>query len=210
MFVGHRMSTDVPKSQPGDPTWEIATLFPTQGNWSVGEYLSLNTNRLVELNDGRLEVLPMPTELHQLIAFYLCSVLRNLGDGNPPGLAVMAPFRVRVSAAKYREPDVVFMLYSHRQRRGEQFWDGADLVIEVVSEDDPLRDLETKRVEYAEAGIAEYWIVDPRDRTISVLTLEAGADQYREAGRYVDGQRVSSVLLEDFQVEVKSVFDQHV
>lgn len=59
------------KSGLGDPTWEVALLFPSQGEWSVADYLALNTNHLVELSDGRLEVLAMPTEQHQLIAAFL-------------------------------------------------------------------------------------------------------------------------------------------
>jgi Uma2 family endonuclease len=150
----------------------------------------------------------MPTELHQLIVFYLCAALRNLGAGKPPGLALMSPFRVRVSPTKYREPDVLFMLNENRDRRSDRFWDGADLVVEVVSEDDPLRDLETKRIEYALAGIREYWIVDPRDRTIRVLFLELDAIQYRESGCYSDGQTAVSVLLTELQVNVSTVFNQ--
>ena len=48
-------------------------------------------------------------------------------------------------------------------------------MVEVVSPDDPGRDLVEKRADYAEAGIAEYWIADPRDQTIRVLTLQDGA-----------------------------------
>lgn len=39
-----------------EPTWDIAHLFPRQGPWSGGEYLSLETNHLVELSDGYTEV----------------------------------------------------------------------------------------------------------------------------------------------------------
>ena len=113
----------------------------------------------------------MPTELHQLIAFFLCSQLRNSQHGLPDGaaaegsrgVALMAPFRIRLPTGKFREPDVLFMLPEHRHRRYSKYWDGADLVIEVVGEDDPNRDLITKRSEYALAQIPEYWIVDPRD-----------------------------------------------
>src|SRR5712692_7578885 len=42
-----------------EPTWEIAHLFPDQGTWTEGEYLALDTNHLIELSNGRLEVLPM-------------------------------------------------------------------------------------------------------------------------------------------------------
>ncbi len=202
------MSTEMPRSRPGDPTWEIAALFPHQGEWTASDYLALCTNRLIEFNDGKLEFLPMPTELHQLIVYYLCSALRNLGAGTSPGLALMSPFRVRVSPTKYREPDVIFMLNEHRDRRNDRFWDGADLVVEVVSEDDPQRDLETKRNEYALAGISEYWIVDPRDRTIRVLTLDMDTTEYCESGRYGDGQIAASLLLDEFQVSVSTLFDQ--
>ena len=56
----------------------------------------------------------------------------------------------------------------------EKFWEGADLVMEVVSDDDRRRDVVTKRLEYAKAGIAEYWIVDPQQATITVLKLADG------------------------------------
>jgi hypothetical protein len=55
----------------GDPTWEVAYLFPSQGSWSVADYLALNTNHLVELSEGRLEVLAMPTEQHRLLVAVL-------------------------------------------------------------------------------------------------------------------------------------------
>lgn len=38
-----------------DPTWEIADLFPAQGHWSEGDYLALETTRLVEFSHGYLD-----------------------------------------------------------------------------------------------------------------------------------------------------------
>ena len=60
-------------------------------------------------------------------------------------------------------------------RNQDRFWLGADVVVEVVSPDDPGRDLVVKRADYAEAAIPEYWIVDPRVETVTVLTLAGGA-----------------------------------
>ena len=51
------------------PAWGIALLFPDQGTWSEDEYLDLPGNHLIEFNEGHLEVLPMPTPYHQMIAF---------------------------------------------------------------------------------------------------------------------------------------------
>src|SRR6266536_299472 len=53
------------------PTWEIAYLFPPQGMWAEGDYLMLSGNRLVELIDGKVEVLAMPTDFHQAIVAFI-------------------------------------------------------------------------------------------------------------------------------------------
>lgn len=180
------------------PTWSTALLFPNEGEWSEGDYLALPTNRLVELSEGVLEVLPMPTKIHQAIVFFLASALKQfLGSG---GEVVIAPYPVRLWPGKFREPDVVCVLGEHAQRCGDKYADGADLVVEVVSESDPGRDRETKRDEYARAHIPEYWIVDPLAATVTVLTLEG--EQYRERGVFRPGERASSLLLDGFTVDV--------
>jgi Uma2 family endonuclease len=188
-----------------EPTWEVAHLFPDQGTWSQEEYLALNPNRLVEFSHGYLEVLTMPTTSHQLIVFCLAKMLSAFVDARKLGVVVPAPLRVQLWPGKFREPDVVFMRHEHSSRIGEQFWEGADLVLEVVSDDDRRRDLDTKRREYAQAGIPEYWIVDPVNSQITVLRLEG--DHYSLHGDFPKGTQATSVLLENFAVDVTTVFD---
>ncbi len=60
-----------------EPTWDVALLFPAQRAWTEAEYLELTTNRLVEFSHGKIEVLPMPTLVHQLIVGYLHGLLRS-------------------------------------------------------------------------------------------------------------------------------------
>jgi Uma2 family endonuclease len=201
-------SVDQRTSTRGGPTWEIAELFPNQGAWSVHDYLALNTNRLIEFSDGQLEMLPMPTEDHQLIVAFLYEMLKRFVSPQKLGKALFAPLRVQLREGKFREPDIVFMLAENDDRRGKKFWRGADLVMEVVSEDNPERDLVQKRDEYAQAGISEYWTVDPRTRTIIVHTLDSSAGSYRQAGQYSAGTMAQSVLLNGFTVDVTEVFRQ--
>src|SRR5215207_3513065 len=180
-----------------EPTWELLPLFPEQGEWSEEDYLSLeeklDTHRLIELVDGRIEVLPVPTEEHQSIVFFLTQALYAFVKPRRLGKVLFSGFRVRMRARNFREPDVVFLGSRSEAKRGNRFWRGADLVMEVVSEDDPDRDYVDKRSEYAKAGIREYWIVDPRTRSITLLTLKGRA--YLERGVFKDGQAATSAQL---------------
>lgn len=192
----------------GSPTWEIAELFPTQGNWSEEEYLALQGNHLIEFSDGFLEFLPMPTTSHQLIVAYLYGLLLAFIRAGDLGIVLFAPLRVRVRRGEFREPDIVFMAMEHEDRIGEKFWNGADLVVEVVSgaKEDRKRDLVEKRRDYARAGIAEYWIVDPEEQRVTVLRL--AGKRYVVHGEFAKGTAATSHLLRGFQVDVTEALSQ--
>ncbi len=191
----------------GEPTWDIAQLFPAQGTWTEQEYLNLDTNQLVEFSGGFVEVLPMPKTTHQLIALFLYRLLHAFVSARTLGTVAAAPLSVQLWQGKYREPDVLFMLKEHRSRITEDFWIGADLVMEVVSgsNNDRHRDLVEKREEYARAGISEYWIVDPELGQITVLIL-AGSD-YAVHGVFGLGEQATSRLLPGFAVDVAEVLN---
>jgi Uma2 family endonuclease len=97
------------------------------------------------------------------------------------------------------------LLASGDSRGHSRYWDGADLALEVVSEDKPERDLVDKRGDYAEAKVPEYWIVNPKTETITVLRL--GDNGYVEAGVHGRGDAAKSVLCPEFSVTVAEVFD---
>ncbi|MBI3945454.1 MAG: Uma2 family endonuclease [Armatimonadetes bacterium] len=187
-----------------EPAWDIARIFPGQGFWSEQEYLDLPTNHLVEFSDGQIEVLPMPSPAHQRIVRYLFRLFSAFVDTRALGEVLFAPLPVRLRAGQFREPDLVFLAAAHRDKDRAKYWAGADLVVEVVSNDNRAHDLETKREEYARAGIPEYWIVDPLNGEITVLTL--AGDTYREHGRFGAGSEATSVLLPGLAVPVAGVF----
>lgn len=190
------------------PAWEVALLFPFQGGWDEFDYLSLTsrTRQLVELVDGDLKVLPVPKTSHQFIVRFLFELLRSFVANGNLGEVVFAPLCVRIRPKLIREPDIVFMGSNHLDRIGEDYWSGADLVMEVVSPDleSHDRDYVKKRRDYAEAGIQEYWIVDPQLERITVLALDG--KQYRVHGEFVAGERASSVLLSGFSADVAATF----
>ena len=184
----------------------VLELLPPQGDWSEEDYLWLtdDTNRLIEFVDGYIEVLPMPTDEHQAISGFLCRAfslhLQALG-----GIVLYAPLRIRIRARKFREPDLLVLRDAHDSRRQNRYWLGADLVVEIVSPDKPERDLVEKRMDYALVGIPEYWIVDPRQQTITVLALYES--QYQEHGVFSRGAQATSAVLAGFSVAVDDVLD---
>lgn len=200
------MATDQLQELERSPTWDVAYLFPDQGAWTEADYLALTTNRLVELGDGNLEVLPMPTMEHQLIVLALYRALLASVEPQQLGVVLVAPFRIKLWEGKFREPDIMFLKTENSTRIRQSHWDGADLVMEVISLDDPRHDVDIKRSEYARAGIPEYWIADPSTHAITVYHLPAGALAYDLAGQFGPGSRAASVLLPAFAVDVNSIF----
>ncbi len=198
------ITTDLPAST----EWKdvLESILPPQGCWSEEQYLVLtdHKNRLIEYTDGFLEVLPWPTDDHQsTLQFLLLAFVRFL---TPRGGKVhFAPLRLRIRPGKFREPDLLLLRSATDQRRQNRFWLGADLALEVVSEDKPERDLVDKRHDYAEGRVPEYWIVNPLTETITVLQLQG--DAYVEAGTFRRGQSAVSVVLPEFSVVVDQVFD---
>jgi Uma2 family endonuclease len=193
-----------PPAKRGEPAWDVALLFPAQGSWTEDDYLGLDANRLVEFSDGFLEVLPMPTIQHQLIVAYLHGLIAAFVKSQGVGRVLFAPLPVRLWTGKFREPDIIY-LRPDRLRATQHYPHGADLVVEVVSEGEKSRQRDpiTKPAEYLKAGISEYWIVDPEERKIRVLTLEQ--DRYRLHGEFGPDEVATSELLSGFQVPVADV-----
>lgn len=193
-----------------EPVWDIARLFPPQGQWAVEDYLGLegqSGNSLVEFSHGHIEVLPVPSLQHQAMAAYLFHLLYSFVTGRQLGVVRFAPTKVRLWEGKIREPDLFFVAKANVEKRTAQWFTHIDLAMEIVSPDDPGRDLETKRQEYAAAGIPEYWVVDPRYEEVLVLLLVDG--QYAAHGVFRLGEIATSVLLPGFGVAVAEIFAQH-
>lgn len=182
-------------------------MFPLQGGWSVEQYLRLDTGLLIEYTDGFIRVLPMPGLLHQWIVRFLFRKLDEFVTENELGEVLLAPLAVELAETQYREPDLVF-LRSDRIKSWTGQPKGADLVMEIVSEGKENRDRDyvEKHQDYAEAGIPEYWIVDPQERKITVLKLEG--NEYREHCVAMTGDIAQSATLARFSVKADEVFSK--
>src|SRR5215212_2902545 len=92
--------------QPTDTEQEwsqvLVDLLPAQGEWSEEAYLWLtnHTNRLIELSNGRIEVLPMPTERHQAMLKHLFLAFFTFVERRG-GIVFFAALRLRLKTGKF-------------------------------------------------------------------------------------------------------------
>lgn len=120
----------------------------------------------VEWVNGEVIVHMTAKPLHQRILNFLNILLTQFVHFFELGEVFTAPMQMKATPqGPGREPDLLFVARDHLDRVLETHLDGpADLVIEIVSDESVSRDLDEKFFEYQDAGIPEYWIIDPRPR----------------------------------------------
>ena len=191
------------------PAWDVALGYPMQGDWTEDDYLALEANfgnRMIELANGCLEVLPMPGLRHQRIARWMANQVDAFILPRKLGEVATAPLPVRLFKGQIREPDILFFEKWRIVDAETKPLDGADLVMEIPSPGakNRERDFKTKRREYAKAKISEYWIIDTKKKAITVLTLSGKS--YKLHGVFKNGDTATSKLLKGFTVVVSEAF----
>ena len=193
------------------PTNDITELFPLQGEWMEEDYFDLpESTRIIELSEGRLVLPEMPKYSHQYAVGELFARLREFVQQQNLGVVALAPLSVRLWPDKIRQPDIVFMHRDHADRIGEDYWGVPDLVVEVISPRTPQSsgtehtDRQEKFWEYAQAEVAEYWLVHPLDRTIEVFVLRDR--EFHLLGQWNAEDTARSEVLAGLEIAVQEVF----
>ncbi len=186
------------------PTW--IDLFPVPGHWTEADYYPLSDmGRIVELSNGNVEVLPMPTIYHQLILGRLFAALSAFALQYKLGWVFFAPLPVRLWPGKVREPDLAFISTPHAERMGT-YLGVPDLVVEIISAGTEKTDREVKREEYAQAGIPEYWIIDPKAKTLDLLRLDREAETYTTTAQLSLNDALTSPTFPGFTLSLAELF----
>lgn len=144
-------------------------------SYTEDDYYSLPENIRAELIDGNLIYnQAAPSTAHQIILSELHTAINNYVKSKGGSCRVFpAPFAVQLRKTKRTivEPDI--SVICDRSKLTDKGCVGApDWVIEIVSPGNPSRDYVLKLNLYADAGVREYWIVDPRKKRILVYYLE--------------------------------------
>src|SRR5581483_12513463 len=125
-----------------------------------------------EIIDGVLYMAPSPSTAHQgstgLFHWYLMAHVQFAGLGR----VFVAPFDVELAPGITVQPDVIVVLTEHLSIITESHIVGApDIVVEIASPGTVGYDRRTKQDAYAHAGVREYWLADPRAKTVEILCL---------------------------------------
>jgi Uma2 family endonuclease len=141
------------------------------------------------------EVVPMTpvSPRHQQVALFLSALFQHFCEQRDSGTVLSAPVQMKVGDTA-REPDVMVLTPEHADRIKPSFVEGpADLVVEIISPESRGRDRGDKYYEYEQAGVREYWLVDPARRQAEFYQL-TGRGVYELAHSDERGRFESRVL----------------
>jgi len=149
-------------------------------NFTYADYKAweLKPGERFELINGVAYAMSAPNLSHQLIVAILTNEFFTFLKGKTCQV-IPSPFDVRLfyeeddSDDTVVQPDVIVVC--DPQKLGEEGCRGApDLVVEILSPSNMAIEMERKLLLYKKAGVKEYWIVDPKDKHISIYTLKDG------------------------------------
>jgi Uma2 family endonuclease len=158
-----------------------------------------------EIIDGEPVASPAPSIIHAEIVARLFLLIRSFVLDRQIGKHVFtAPVDVRLAEVRIVEPDIV---YVSPERSGilanPALIDGApDLIVEVLSPSNRTYDEQVKYRLYAEAGVREYWLVDPERETLAIFAL-------RDDGYVLvphDPSHARSAVLPGLEIDVSPLF----
>lgn len=141
---------------------------------TLEQYEALPEDIRAEVFDGQIYYLASPSQEHQTISTELTTILNSYIKNKKGSCRVFhAPFDVKLSDSPLTivQPDL--MIICDKDKLDGKRCNGApDFIIEIVSPSNQADDYVHKLYYYKNAGVREYWIVDPRRKTVTVNYFE--------------------------------------
>ena len=148
--------------------------LPKDQTYTIEDIYALPDGQRAELIDGQLYMMTPPNRRHQELVVELSSaILQHIRRKNGSCKVYPAPFAVFLNAddKTYVEPDI--SVICDQNKLDDRGCKGApDWIIEIVSPSSRRMDYSTKNTLYSEAGVREYWIVDPEKERVTVYHYE--------------------------------------
>jgi Uma2 family endonuclease len=145
-----------------------------EGKISYEQFLEwLDEDTWAEWIDGEVVLMSPVSDEHQTVAMYLKILLGFYVNSRSLGIVLDEPFQMKGAAhLPGRSPDILFVSASRQHLIQRHFLNGAaDLVVEVISPESRARDRGEKFYEYEQAGVREYWLIDPDRKQVEFYAL---------------------------------------
>jgi len=181
--------------------------------YTYSDYILWKFQERVELLKGWIFPMAAPSAIHQEISGNLYGFLWTFLRKNPCKLYA-APFDVRLSLPKNKmtddkidtivQPDLCVICDTSKIKK--QGCVGApDLVVEILSPGNSKKEMRDKFELYEEAGVLEYWIVDPTHRSVLIYVLKEG--KFINTSRpLTDEDILQAAIFEDLKIDLSEVF----
>ena len=147
-----------------------ATSHKNPGEYTVEDYYALPDDRRAELIDGVFYDMSSPTTVHQMIALDISLQFKSYISSNKGScIPFTAPCDVQLDKDDKTivQPDVMIVCDKDKINKNK-IYGAPDLIVEILSPSTSKKDMSTKLAKYSNAGVREYWLVDPDKQKIVV------------------------------------------
>jgi Uma2 family endonuclease len=186
-------------------------VLKTEGKYTYYDYKQweLAQNERYELIYGDAYAMSAPNTYHQSILSELHRQIANYLFGKPCKV-FPAPFDVRLFYEEDESDDTVVQpdisIVCDPKKRGKEGCHGApDFVAEILSPSNTAIEMQRKYLLYREAGVKEYWIIDPENKT---LTTHLFSEKAAPSNLYKENDTVKMSIFNDLEIELKPVFSE--
>jgi len=183
-----------------------------QGAFTLEDYYSMPEDWRGELIDGVLYDMTAPFIKHQLISGYIFSAFfQYVARAGGKCLPMIAPVDVQLDCDNRTmvEPDVLIVCDQSKINNGRRVFGAPDFVMEVLSPSTRKKDISIKTNKYVNAGVREYWIVDPEEKHVTVI-LTGAEDSDVRMKHYTFEEKVPVHIWNgDLAVDFKEVYEYY-
>lgn len=179
--------------------------------YTYADYLQWTFRERVELIKGKIfKMSPAPSPLHQVLAMEISGQLWSFLKGNKCRV-YPAPFDVRLSLRSATDEQIntvvqpdICVVCDMTKIDAKGCLGAPDIVIEILSPSNNEKELRYKYEVYEQAGVKEYWVVFPAEKTLIAYTLTSG--KFEGSRPHVSGDMFYSSALPGFSLDTTTLF----
>ena len=156
-----------------EPSAYYSSFAKRPGEYTTEDYYALPPDRRAELINGEIYDMASPSPLHQMIATEIWQSLKNyIRSKKGKCIPMVAPLDVCLDCDDKTmiQPDVL-VVCDRNKILNKCVFGAPDFVVEIFSDSTKKKDMYLKLDKYADAGVSEYWMIDPERQKIIVYDL---------------------------------------